>query len=152
MDTPKKPKNYVITSDAQSVLESGRCPFCEADFERYFLFGESDGREGGFADCLHCALSFAWIDFPFECEVSPLSLEASVVDPYPAPRGRDPENLHHSLAKAGVVASSGDCPECGASLHIDTGSILDFEDGLTDGPVLFCTNCGYDSSPLPPRA
>lgn len=83
MDTPQKPKNYMLTSDALLELNDGRCPFCEADFDRYHLFGDSDGREGGFADCLHCVLSFAWINDPFEYEVSPLCFEASVVDPYP---------------------------------------------------------------------
>ena len=38
------------------------------------------------------------------------------------------------------------CPECGLpSLHVDTGSILDFESGLLDDPIFFCTSCGYDS-------
>jgi len=42
------------------------------------------------------------------------------------------------------------CPTCGETLHVDTGSILDFEEGLVEDPVFFCTWCGYDSSPFPP--
>ena len=42
------------------------------------------------------------------------------------------------------------CPKCGSPLHVDTGSILDFEEGLIEDPIFFCTSCGYDSSSLPP--
>lgn len=38
-----------------------------------------------------------------------------------------------------------ECPVCKNDLHVDTGSILDFEEGLIKDPVFFCTNCGYDS-------
>lgn len=36
------------------------------------------------------------------------------------------------------------CPSCGEFLHIDTGSIIDFEDGLIPDPVLFCSGCGFE--------
>lgn len=43
----------------------------------------------------------------------------------------------------------GSCPSCGACLHVDTGSILDFEKGLIPEPIFFCTSCGYDSEKPP---
>ena len=48
--------------------------------------------------------------------------------------------------KMGITELFPSCPECGLpSLHVDTGSILDFESGLLDDPIFFCTSCGYDS-------
>lgn len=54
--------------EGQKALQEERCPYCEADMEG-FLFGGSDGRDGGFATCQHCKIDFAWIENPFECEV-----------------------------------------------------------------------------------
>lgn len=62
--------------------------------------------------------------------------------------------LFDELVGKDFLGSPGRCPDCGAFLHVDTGSILDFEEGLIPGPVFFCTECGFDSSvaAVPPAA
>lgn len=62
-------KTIWIPQEGRDSLNALLCPYCDADLEG-FLFGGEDGRDGGFTTCEHCRLSFAWIDSPFECEVS----------------------------------------------------------------------------------
>ena len=57
--------------------------------------------------------------------------------------------LNDSLVEGCVLCSSGKCPCCGSHLHVDTGSVLDFEQGFRPDCVYFCTSCGYDSGKPP---
>jgi hypothetical protein len=59
-------KNKHFSHDARISLSKGLCPYCDTDEVNGMLFGDSDGREGGFLDCRFCGVSISWIDSPFE--------------------------------------------------------------------------------------
>ena len=69
METSVASKPAFFGNVGQSALFEGLCPYCEANFDEFTLFGGSDGREGGLAYCRYCRIRFAWIDGPFECDI-----------------------------------------------------------------------------------
>lgn len=69
MEFSEKTRPAFFGSVGRSALESGVCPYCEANLDEFSLFGGSDGRDGGFGYCPCCRVRFAWIDSPYECEI-----------------------------------------------------------------------------------
>lgn len=63
------PLSNFLGHEGQSALIDGCCPYCQAWLEGTTFVGE-DGRNGGLVYCQPCRLAFAWIDSPFECEIS----------------------------------------------------------------------------------
>ena len=59
-----------LNDSALEDLYKDRCPYCTNDLEWGHRFQQEDGRHGGLMTCPVCQIRIAWIDNPFESEVT----------------------------------------------------------------------------------
>jgi hypothetical protein len=64
-----EPNTVYLPEEGQFSLKEGRCPYCDGWLEGTEFTGEDD-RNGGLVECAVCFTRFAWIDNPFECEMT----------------------------------------------------------------------------------